>query len=96
MGNTIRSTVPARAVSPPFPDTEPWLKSVNDWWGTTEAFLKTSCTPQALVAASDLSRMIRMSYGGIAPDEKVQSTFHNLDRLIGNLTELLKRPDLCP
>jgi len=40
--------------------------------------------------------MTSVTYGGIASDEKVQSTFHNLDRLIGNLTELLKRPDLCP
>ena len=93
-GNRVKQNVPATTADQTTVDT--WLASVERWWKGAEGFLGTECTPQALAVGSDLTRMVGMSYSGIHQDKRVQGTFSNLDHLIGNLTDLLKRPDLCP
>jgi hypothetical protein len=73
-----------------------WLKRVDEWWARVNQYLNVSCTAQAVVIANDLSQTLPMNWGGIHEDRRVQSTYTNLDRVLANLTGLLKQPELCP
>ena len=93
-GASLRGAVPAKDGQAAAADR--WAKAVDDWWNGTHGFLTANCTAQAVVVANDVSAILPLSYQNMYQSDDVQGKYRVLDRLLGNLAELVKRPELCP
>jgi hypothetical protein len=93
-GNVVQQRAPKAGA--PAESIQPWIDSAQAWWSRVDRLISENCGAQALVTARDLTGMLAMSYATVSSDARAQSTYQNVDRLISNLVQIMKRPELCP